>query len=255
MTDPLFDLTGRTALITGSTRGLGLAMASGLGSRGARIVINARNPEAVAAVTKSLRDNEIDAVGVAFDVADEKAVAVGVQEATELAGPIDILINNAGIQRRGPLHELSLDDFRAVMETNVTSAFLLSKVVAAGMITRRRGKIINIGSVLGPVGRRTTGAYVTSKGALSALTKAMSVDWAQYNIQANAIGPGYFSTELTESLQSDVTFDTWLRNRVPAGRWGQVEELIGAAVFLSGEASSFVNGQVLYVDGGMLASL
>lgn len=164
MTDPLFDLTGRTALITGSTRGLGLAMASGLGSRGARIVINARNQEAVAAVAQTLCDNGIEAVGVAFDVADEKAVALGVHEATERLGPIDILINNAGIQLRGPLHELSLVDFQAVMTINVTSAFLLSKVVATGMITRRRGKIINIGSVLGPVGRRTTGAYATSKG-------------------------------------------------------------------------------------------
>jgi gluconate 5-dehydrogenase len=243
----LFDLTGRTALVTGSTRGLGLALARALAGAGARVGINSRSREACEAAAA-----EIDrAFAVPFDVTDEAAISAGVAA----TGQIDILVNNAGIQLRAPLEEFSLDQWRQVMDANLTSAFLVARAVAPQMIERGRGKIVNTCSVTSEVGRETIGPYTASKGALKMLTRAMCADWARHGIQANGIGPGYFRTEINTVLQEDPEFDAWLRGRVPAGRWGDPSELGGAVVFLASAASDFVNGQILYVDGGLLAVL
>ena len=243
----LFDLTGRTALVTGSTRGIGLALARGLAAAGARVGINGRTHDACAAVA-----GEIEGAFVApFDVTDEAAVADGVAA----VGPIDILVNNAGMQLRRPLEQFSLDEWEQVMRVNVTSAFLVARAVAPGMIERGRGKIINTCSLTSEAARETIGVYTASKGALKMLTRAMCADWARYGIQANGIGPGYFATEMNTDLQASPEFEAWLFTRVPAGRWGDPSELAGAAVFLASPASDFVNGQIVYVDGGMLAVL
>ncbi len=186
-----------------------------------------------------------------FDVTDEAAVAEGV----EALGRVDVLVNNAGIQLRRPLEQFTLDEWRTVLEHNLTSAFLVARAVAPQMIERGAGKIVNVCSVTSEVARPTIGAYSASKGALKLLTRAMCAEWARHGIQANGIGPGYFRTELNAPLEADPTFDAWLRARVPAGRWAEPEELAGAIVFLASDASSFVNGHVLYVDGGMLAVL
>jgi gluconate 5-dehydrogenase len=243
----LFDLSGRTALVTGSTRGLGLAMAQALAGAGARIAINGRSRDACEAVAARIDG----AFAAPFDVTDETAVADGVAA----AGEVDILVNNAGIQLRRPLEQFSLDEWRRVLDANVTSAFLVARAVVPGMIERGRGKIVNTCSVTSEVGRETIAPYTTSKGALKLLTRAMCADWARYGIQANGIGPGYFRTEINTVLQEDPEFDEWLLRRVPAGRWGEPSELGGAVVFLASSASDFVNGQILYVDGGLLAVL
>jgi gluconate 5-dehydrogenase len=242
----LFDLTGRTALVTGSTRGLGLALARALAGAGARVAVNGRTAEACEAVAA-----ELGGVAAPFDVTDEDAVAAGVAA----VGRVDILVNNAGIQLRRPLQEFSLDEWRSILDHNVTSAFLVSRAVVPQMIERGGGKIVNTCSIMSEVARETIGAYTASKGALKGLTRAMCADWARHGIQANGIGPGYFRTELNASLEADPVFDAWLRGRVPAGRWGEPEELGGAVVFLASAASDYVNGQILYVDGGMLAVL
>jgi gluconate 5-dehydrogenase len=241
----LFDLTGRTALVTGSTRGLGLAMAHALAAAGARVAINGRTHEACEAV--------LPAGGVAapFDVTDEHAVAEGV----EALGRVDVLVNNAGITARAPLDRLAVDDWRRVIDTNLTSAYLVARAVAPQMIERGAGKIVNTCSVTSEAARETIGAYTTSKGALKLLTRAMCADWARHGIQANGIGPGYFRTDINAVLQEDPAFCAWLEARVPAGRWAEPDELGGAVVFLASRASDFVNGQILYVDGGLLAVL
>ncbi len=241
----LFDLTGRTALVTGSTSGLGLAMARALADAGARVAINGRSRERCEAVLWE------GAVAAPFDVTDEAAVAEGV----EALGRIDVLVNNAGIQLRRPLERFTLDEWRSVLDHNLTSAFLVARAVAPQMIERGAGKIVNVCSVTSEVARPTVGAYAASKGALKLLTRAMCAEWARHGIQANGIGPGYFRTELNAPLEADPAFDAWLRARVPAGRWAEPEELAGAIVFLASDASSFVNGHVLYVDGGLLAVL
>jgi gluconate 5-dehydrogenase len=243
----LFDLTGRTALVTGSTRGIGLALARGLAAAGARVAINGRTHDACAAVVEGFDG----AFAAPFDVTDETAVADGVAA----IGPIDILINNAGMQMRRSLEQFSLEEWQQVMLMNVTSAFLVARAAAPGMIERGRGKIINICSLTSEAGRESIGPYTASKGALKMLTRAMCADWARHGIQANGIGPGYFATEMNVDLQTSPEFDAWLRARVPAGRWGDPSELAGAAVFLASAASDFVNGQIIYVDGGMLAVL
>jgi gluconate 5-dehydrogenase len=243
----LFDLTGRTALVTGSTRGLGLALARALAEAGARVGINGRSRDACEAVAAGIGG----AFPARFDVTDEAAVSAGVAA----AGQVDILVNNAGIQLRAPLEEFSLAQWRQVIEANLTSAFLVGRAVAPQMIERGRGKIVNTCSVTSEVGRETIGPYTASKGALKMLTRAMCADWARYGIQANGIGPGYFRTEINTVLQEDPEFDAWIRGRVPAGRWGEPSELGGAVVFLASAASDFVNGQILYVDGGLLAVL
>jgi gluconate 5-dehydrogenase len=241
----LFDLTGRTALVTGSTRGLGFALAQALARAGARVCINGRTREACQAVLWK------GAVAAPFDVTDEAAVAAGVAR----LGQIDVLVNNAGMQLRRPLEQFSPEEWRRVLEVNVTSAFLVARAVAPQMIERGRGKIVNTCSVTSEVARETVGAYTASKGALKQLTRAMCADWARHGIQANGLGPGYFRTELNDALQQDPEFNAWLTRRVPAGRWGEPDELAGAIVFLASSASDFVNGQILYVDGGMLATL
>jgi gluconate 5-dehydrogenase len=241
----LFDLTGRTALVTGSTRGIGRALARALADAGARVYVNGRTREACeAALGEGM-------VAAPFDVTDEAAVAEGVAA----IGRIDVLVNNAGIQLRRPLEQFTAEEFRHVVDVNLTSAFLVARAVAPQMIERGAGKIVNTCSVTSEVGRETIGAYTASKGALKLLTRAMCADWARHGIQANGIGPGYFRTEMNQDLQANPEFDAWLTRRVPAARWGDVEELGGAAVFLASRASDYVNGQILYVDGGMLAVL
>ena len=241
----LFDLTGRTALVTGSTRGLGLALAQALAGAGARVAINGRTREACEAAAAGIDG----AVAAPFDLTDEAAISAGVAA----LGEIDVLVNNAGMQMRRSLEQFSLAEWQQVMEVNVTSAFLVARAVAPQMIERGRGKIVNTCSVTSEVGRETIGPYTASKGALKMLTRAMCADWARYGIQANGLGPGYFRTEINTALQADATFDAWLRARVPAGRWGEPSDLEGAIVFLASAASDFMNGQILYIDGGMLA--
>jgi len=240
-----FDLSGRSALVTGSTRGLGLALARALAEAGARVAVNGRSAEAAAEVAASIDG----AVAAAFDVTDEAAVATAVGE----LGPIDVLVNNAGGGLRKPLLDVSLEEWRSALDANLTSAYLVARAVAPGMIERGSGKVVNICSVMSELARETIAPYTAAKGGLKMLTRAMCSEWARHGIQANAIAPGYFETDLTEALRTDAEFDAWLRARVPAGRWGQPDELGGAVVFLASSASDYVNGQILYVDGGLTA--
>jgi len=251
---PLFDLTGRTALVTGSSQGLGLALAQGLAAAGAAVILNGRDAKKLSAA-ETLRATGARVNTAVFDVTDEMAVKREIARVEATVAPIDILVNNAGIQRRVPLEQAPLETWREVIDTNLTSAFIVARAVAPSMIARGAGKIINICSLMSEVGRATTGPYTAAKGGLKMLTRAMAVEWAKHGLQINGIGPGYFATELTKPLVEDPVFNAWVCQRTPAGRWGRPEELIGAAVFLAGPASSFVNGQILYVDGGMLAAL
>ncbi|MGC9221264.1 MAG: SDR family oxidoreductase [Solirubrobacteraceae bacterium] len=251
----LFDLTGRLALVTGSSRGIGFALARGLGQAGARVILNARSEAELGRAVLELRAEGIDAAAARFDVTDAEAVSAGVEAVTDEFGTIEILVNNAGMQDRRPLESFPAAAWRQLLETNVTSAFLVGQAVARGMLARGHGKIINICSLQSEVARPGIAPYSASKGALKMLTKGMCADWAPGGIQVNAIGPGYFATELTEPLRNDPVFDEWLRARTPARRWGDPSELVGAAVFLASAASDFVNGQTIYVDGGVLAVL
>lgn len=251
----LFDLTGRNALVTGSTRGLGLSIATALAGHGARVIINGTKAESVQQRVQELNSQGRLAVGCPFDVTDEESVRAGVEKIRREVGAIDILVNNAGMQRRGSLHEIERKDWDAIMQLNLTAAWLTAKHVVRDMIERRQGKIINICSLMSFAGRPTTGPYAASKGGLAMLTKAMTVDWAQYNIQINGIAPGYFMTDMTKSLAEDPQFDAWVKLRTPSKRWGKPEELGGLAVFFASAASDFVNGQVVCVDGGWLANL
>ncbi|CAN5363164.1 SDR family oxidoreductase [soil metagenome] len=250
-----FDLTGRRALVTGSSQGIGLALAMALGQAGAKVVINGRDAAKLDAALVPLRAAGIDAERYAFDVTDEASVKENIARIEAEQGDIHILVNNAGINLRRSLEDFSLAEWHQVMDLNLTSAFLVSRAVVPGMIRRRQGKIINTCSIMSEFGRATTAPYTASKGALKMLTKAMCVDWARHNIQANGLGPGYFRTEMTQPLVDNAEFTRWLQNRTPSGRWGEVQELGGAAVFLASSAADFVNGQMLYVDGGMSASL
>lgn len=253
--NPLFDLTGRTALVTGSSQGLGLAIARGLAQAGAAVVLNGRDARKLSAAAKALDAEGARVAMAAFDVTDGVAAAREVEEIEARFAPIDILVNNAGIQQRAPLAEMSEAQWRAVLDTNLTSAFLVTRAVAPRMIARRAGKIINVCSVMSDVTRPTIGNYAAAKGGLKQLTRAMAVEWAQHGLQCNGIGPGYMETELNRPLLEDAEFNQWICRRTPAGRWGQPEELAGAAVFLASRASDFVNGQIIYVDGGLLAAL
>ncbi len=257
MSASLFDLTGRLALVTGSSQGIGHALATGLADAGARIVLNGRDRERLEAAANGFgprAHRAADGLGV-FDVTDPDAVEAGVARIEREVGPIDILVNNAGIQRRAPLDRFAVETWREVMRTNLDSVFLVGQAVARRMIERGAGKIINIASLQSEAARPGIAPYSASKGAVKMLTRGMCADWARHGLQVNAIGPGYFATEMNQALRDDPAFDAWLRGRTPAGRWGRVEELQGAAVFLASAASSFVNGQILYVDGGVLSVL
>jgi gluconate 5-dehydrogenase len=251
-----FDLTGRRALVTGSSRGIGLALARGLVDAGATVVLHGRDETALAEAVRSLVDGGAEAArvhAVAFDVTDEQAVLAGVAAAEAAAGPLDVLVNNAGMQHRAPLLEFPLERWRQVLDANLTSAFLVGRAVAAGMVARGRGKIINVCSLQAELARPGIAPYAASKGGLKLLTRGMCADWAPAGLQVNAIAPGYFATELTSALAADPAFDDWVLARTPAGRWGRVEELAGAVVFLASAAADFVNGHMLVVDGGMSA--
>lgn len=255
MINELFGLTGRLALVTGSSQGIGYALAEGLGGAGAHVVLNGRDAAKLEAARAALAAKGIKVSAAGFDVTDEHAVTAGVEEIERSLGAIDILVNNAGMQFRTPLEEFPLEKWRELMRVNVESAFIVAKAVAKGMIARKRGKIINITSVQSELGRPTIAPYTATKGAIKMLTKGMCADWARHGIQINAIGPGYFKTPLNQALVDNPEFSSWLEKRTPAGRWGDVEELVGAAVFLSSPASSFVNGHILYVDGGITSVL
>lgn len=252
----LFDLSGRAALITGSSQGIGYALAEGLGRAGARIVLNGRDAGRLDQAADRLRGAGVTSVATAtFDVTDPAAVEAGVARAEAETGPLDILVNNAGIQRRAPLEDFPVETWHELMRTNLDSVFYVGQAVARRMIPRGRGKIINIASLQSEAARPGIAPYTASKGAVRNLTRGMCADWAKHGLQVNAIGPGYFATPLNQALIDDPVFDAWLKKRTPAGRWGRVEELQGAAIFLASSASDFVNGQILYVDGGVLAVL
>jgi gluconate 5-dehydrogenase len=253
----LFDLTGKTALITGGVHGLGMAMAKGLGNAGAKIVVNNRSSrEALDNAVAEFKSLGIDAYGYLFDVTDEAAVIANIKQIEAEVGPIDILINNAGIIKRTPIIEMEVEDFTAVITVDLISPFIVSKNVAKGMIQRGGGKIINICSMMSELGRDSVSAYAAAKGGLKMLTKNMATEWAKYNIQTNGIGPGYFATSQTAPIRSDGhPFNEFIISRTPAARWGDPEDLQGAAIFLSSKASDFVNGHILYVDGGILATI
>lgn len=253
--NPLFDLTGRIALVTGSSQGIGLALARGLGQAGASLVLNGRDEGKLAAAADRLRGEGLRVSTAAFDVTQGAASEQAIARVEAEVGPIGILVNNAGIQRRSPLEEMSETQWREVIETNLTSAFIVTRQVAPRMIARRAGKIINTCSVMSEVCRPTTGNYAAAKGGLKMLTRAMATEWARHNLQINGIGPGYFETELTKPLMENPKFNDWICARTPAGRWGKLEELVGAAVFLASPASNYVNGQIIYVDGGLLAAI
>ena len=255
MTTSLFDLTGRIALVTGSAQGLGYAIARGLGEAGAVVVLNDIDGVRLDAAVEGLRADGIAAHSVAFDVTDRAAIDAAVEEVESGIGPIEILVNNAGINHRQPLEDVPEGVWDRLMDINVKSVFLVGQSVAKRMLPRGHGKIINISSVNATQGRASIGPYTAAKGAVTNLTKAMATEWAGRGIQVNAIGPGYFLTAMAEPLVGDPAFVEWLLGRVPVGRWGDPKELVGTAVFLASDASSFVNGQTIYVDGGLLARL
>ena len=255
MTLQLFDLTGQRALITGSSQGIGFALARGLAGAGAEIVLNGRDETKLAVAAKKLESEGATIHKLAFDVTNHEEVRAAVDGFESRLGSVDILINNAGMQHRTELHNFPADAFERLLQTNVASVFHVGQAVARHMIDRKQGKIINIASVQTALARPGIAPYTATKGAVGNLTKGMATDWAQYGINCNAIAPGYFDTPLNAALVADAEFSAWLAKRTPAGRWGDVEELVGAAVFLASAASTFVNGHTLYVDGGITASL
>lgn len=248
----LFDVTGRVALITGSSRGIGYALAAGLQTAGATVVLNGRDPHTLEAARTELGGN---AVAEAFDVTDSAAIGAAVARIEETVGPIDILVNNAGVQIRKPLLAFGDDEWDVLIGTNLGAAFRVGREVARRMVPRGRGKIVNICSVQSELARPGTAPYAAAKGGLKMLTKGMCADFGPSGIQVNGLGPGYIATELTAPLMADAAFDTWVRGRTPAGRWGTVDDLVGPLLFLVSPAADYVNGHVLTVDGGILAVL
>ena len=251
----IFDLTGRTALVTGSSRGLGRAMAEGLAAAGAAIVLNGADAGRLGQAAAAMREAGHTVHEARFDVTDEAAVVAAFAALDAQGVEVDILVNNAGIQFRRPMLELDTADWRRVIETNLTSAFVIGREAARRMVPRGRGKIVNIGSLTSDAARATVAPYTVAKGGIKMLTRAMTAEWAAHGIQANAIGPGYMLTDMNEALVNDPAFNGWVVGRTPARRWGKPGELVGAAVFLASAASDYVNGQIIYVDGGMLAVL
>lgn len=247
----LFDLSDKRALITGSSQGIGLSLAEGLAAAGAQVVLNGRSQDKLDAAVASIDG----AIGYAFDIAEQADVAAAIDRIEAEQGPIDILVNNAGIQRRQPLEDFPLETWKELMRINLDGVFIVGQAVARHMIPRGQGKIINIASLQSEAARYSIAPYTASKGAVKNLTKGMCTDWARHGLQINAIGPGYFETPLNQALIDNPEFDAWLKTRTPAGRWGKVKELQGACIFLASNASSFINGQTIYVDGGVLATL
>jgi gluconate 5-dehydrogenase len=248
-----FDLTGRTALVTGSSRGIGKALASGLARAGAAVVLHGLDRARLEATRKELAAifGEDKVGAVSFDITHEDAVTAGISHAEATFGPLDILVNNAGIQHRVPLLELDVADWNRVLATDLTSAFLVGREVARRMLDRKSGKIINIGSVQSDLARPTIGAYTAAKGGLRNLTRAMTAEWAAQGLQINGIAPGYIHTEMTQALVDDEAFNSWILGRTPAGRWGTVDDLSGPVCWLASAASNYVNGQTIFIDGGM----
>jgi gluconate 5-dehydrogenase len=251
----MFDLSGKKALITGSSQGIGFALAKGLAAAGADIILNGRNVEKLSIAAGELKSSGVAIYQLPFDATDSIAVKKAIDEFEANNGAIDILINNAGMQHRTALEDFPEDKFELLLRTNVSSVFYVGKAVANHMIKRKAGKIINIASVQTSLARPGIAPYTATKGAVGNLTKGMATDWAKYGLQCNAIAPGYFDTPLNAALVTDAEFSSWLEKRTPAGRWGNVDELVGACIFLSSGASSFVNGHTLFVDGGITASL
>jgi gluconate 5-dehydrogenase len=255
MTSPLFDLTGRTALVTGSSRGLGRAIAQGLAEAGAAVILNGVDAGRLEAAAAEMRAAGHEVAEAGFDVTDEAAVVDAFARFDADGRAIDILVNNAGIQLRKPMVELSVAEWQRVIDTNLTSAFVVGREAARRMIGRGRGKIVNIGSLTSELARATVSPYTVAKGGIKMLTKAMAAEWGEHGIQANAIGPGYMITDMNQALINDPKFDAWVKGRTPARRWGRPDELAGTAVFLASAASDYVNGQIIYVDGGMISVL
>ena len=249
----LFSLEGKIALVTGSGQGIGLALAEGLSEAGAHVVLNGRDKAKLERARQALAAAGRKASVAAFDVTDQKAVEAGIAEIEAEIGPIDILINNAGMQKRAPITEFPVEGWHEVMNTNLHSVFYVTQAVTKRMVPRKRGKIINIGSVMSELGRATIIPYTASKGAVKMMTRGLAAELGKHNIQANAIGPGYFATEINAALIADEAFSNWVSSRTPAGRWGETKELVGAAIFLSAPASDYVNGHLLMVDGGLTA--
>ena len=255
MSVQLFDLTGRTALVTGSSRGLGRAMAEGLAKAGARVILNGVNAARLDEAVTELRGKGLDVAAQAFDVTDEAAIKAAFEELDRTGQQVDILVNNAGIQFRRPMLELETADWQRVIDANLTSAFVIGREAAKRMAARGHGNVINIGSLTSELARATIAPYTVAKGGIKMLTKAMAAEWGALGIQANAIGPGYMVTDMNEALLSNPEFDAWVKGRVPMRRWGQPEELAGIAIFLASAASSYVSGQIIYADGGMISVL
>jgi gluconate 5-dehydrogenase len=253
MITEFFDLSGKIALITGSGRGIGFVLAQGLGRAGSTIILNDIDDDRLKKAYTALTQEGINVHTVNFDVVDEESITNQIKYIKENIGPIDILVNNAGIQIRGPLENFSSKDWDKLLDINLKGAFLVSKAVVQGMIERQAGKIINICSIQSDLARPTIAPYTASKGGLKLLTQGMATDWGKYNIQVNGIAPGYFKTEMTKTLYEDKQFDAWLCSRVPANRWGEPRELVGTAIFLASKASDYVNGHVIFVDGGLRA--
>jgi gluconate 5-dehydrogenase len=255
VSNPLFDLTGRTALVTGSSRGLGRAMAEGLANAGAKVIVNGTDAARVAKTVDEMRAAGMQVEGRAFDITDEAAIVRAFEDFDARGIAIDILVNNAGIQLRKPMVDLTTAEWQRVIDTNLTSAFVIGREAGKRMVARKHGKVINIGSLTSELARATVAPYTVAKGGIKMLTKAMAAEWAEHGIQANAIGPGYMLTDMNQALIDNPAFDAWVKGRAPAKRWGLPEELAGVAVFLASPASNYINGQIIYVDGGFSAVL
>lgn len=251
----IFSLEGRVALVTGSGKGLGNVIARGLARSGARVVLNDVDEEILECALEQFRGEGFDATAAAFDITDEAQVTRTVEEIEAQFGPIDILVNNAGIHKRDLLVDMPAENWRRVIDVNLNGAFIVGRAVARGMIGRRYGKIINITSINAQMVRPNIGNYCAAKGGIVTLTKSMATEWGSYNINVNAIGPGYFLTDLTRPLSEDAQFDAWVKSEVPLRRWGNPEDLVGVSVMLASRASDFISGQTIYVDGGWQACL
>jgi gluconate 5-dehydrogenase len=251
----LFNIAGKRILVTGSSGGIGYILAEGLAAAGASVILNGRTKQKVDTAIQSINNKGFKVNGFVFDITNATEVEQHITDIENSLGKIDVLVNNAGIQQRGALEEFSLDDWNKILNINLTGAFIVSKAVAKGMIENKGGKIINICSLQSKLARPSIAPYAASKGGLKMLTRAMATEWAKHNIQVNGIAPGYFKTPMTKALYENPEFDSWLCKRTPANRWGDPKELIGTLIYLSSEASSFINGQIIYVDGGITACI